>query len=497
MSRFKNAGFHTKAPWIAALLIVIAFFMVNGVLAYRSTHIMALNASNITNTLNILNLIEQMKGHLFRAESAQRGYIITTRDIYLIPYNDSVDKLQNLLTTLGETSTEHQIQKERFKLIHKLVFDKLLDMSQSIEMIKDNQTSAARGLVATDRGSDLSLRILELIQEMEIDEHVRFNEHRLSANENHQLLAWILLIVNGVGLILALATFYVTFRYSSRLNSLNAEIEQANAELEEKVQMRTDTLKHYAEELERSNRELEDFAFVASHDLQEPLRKIRAFGDRLSKKFAPELDEQGQDYIQRMHSASERMSRLIEDLLTFSRVTSRQRELEPVDLNQVIEELLENLEIAISARDARIDIDKLPVIDGDTSQLRQMFANLLSNSLKFTAPEKTPHIKITYHLMTPNPEDENEKTARIDVQDNGIGFEEQYKDRIFNLFQRLHGRDEYTGTGIGLAICRKIVERHGGSIEVKSEPGAGTCFSIFLPINQNTVHQFEANEDAV
>jgi len=286
-----------------------------------------------------------------------------------------------------------------------------------------------------------------------------------------------------------------TFRYSNRINTLYRELEHANLELEGKVQLRTSALKRYAEELERSNRELEDFAFVASHDLQEPLRKIRAFSDRLVKKFSAELCDQGQDYISRMYASSERMSRLIEDLLNFSRVSTKQREFEVVDLNQLIQEVVDNLDFAISSRSADITIESLPTIEGDPSQLRQVFSNLLSNSLKFTDPATTPVISIANDRANEG-ENVSPDTICIVVKDNGIGFDEQYKDRIFNLFQRLHGKDEYSGTGIGLAICRKIVERHGGAIEVRSEIGRGTEFKIRLPVHQQSIQHLIAENIA-
>lgn len=489
-------GTSSKTPWVVALLIAIAFFTINSVLAYRSAQVMKQNTQSISNTLQILNLIEELKVHLFRAESGQRGYVITADEQYLEPYNESIAKLQALLTTLSETTTEIPEQKDRFTLLHKLMFDKMVEMAQAIEYVKNKQDRAAIKLVDSDRGYNLSLQVLTLVEEMEIDEHILLSERRVHADNNHSFMVWTLLVANTVGLALALATFYITFRYSTRIKNLYQELEAANEDLEQKVQERTETLQRYSEELERSNRELEDFAFVASHDLQEPLRKIRAFGDRLTKKFGPSLGEQGRDYIVRMHSASERMSRLIEDLLSFSRVTTRQRDFEPVDLTLLLRGVLDNLEIAITERDAIIEVDPMPVIEGDALQLEQVFTNLLSNSLKFTAQGIQPHVNI--HCVAfdqeedqaTNDDDEvySEQWLNITVTDNGIGFENQYKDRIFNLFQRLHGRDEYSGTGIGLAICRKIIERHGGTIDVESEVGVGTEFSIMLPVAHKPIH---------
>lgn len=473
-------GINDKRPWVIALLVAITFFTSNGVLTYLSAKTISQNAASINNTLNVLNLIEQVKFHLFRAESGQRGYIITGDPDYLKHYSESSVISRSLLKTLSETETAIPEQQEKFSQLFILLNDKLKEMALSIQYVANKQSPEAIGLIDSDKGYILTLKILGLIEEMTSAEHRLLKKNRHKSNEAQTATIRTLLMVNIFGLCLALAAFYINFRYSARIQNLVSEIEKTNLHLEEKVEQRTAEIKHYAEELERSNKELEDFAFVASHDLQEPLRKIRAFGDRLNKNYSANLGEQGQDYLARMHSASERMSRLIEDLLTFSRVTTRPRECVAIDLNILIKDVLENLDYAITERDAEVSFESLPIIEGDSSQIHQVFNNLLSNSLKFTASDIKPLIHIRSEFFRELPE--AEEFVIISVTDNGIGFDEQYKDRIFNLFQRLHGKNEYSGTGIGLAICRKIVETHRGKIEVASEVGTGTVFKIFLPL---------------
>jgi PAS domain S-box-containing protein len=231
--------------------------------------------------------------------------------------------------------------------------------------------------------------------------------------------------------------------------------------------------------LEQSNRELQDFAFVASHDLQEPLRKIQAFGDRLKTKYGTTLDETALDYLQRMQGAAARMQTLINDLLTFSRVTSKSKPFESVDLEEITRAVLSDLEIRIEQTGATVDVAPLPVIDADPTQMRQLIQNLLSNALKFQKSDVKPHIKIAADRVNSAAD-----FCEITVTDNGIGFEEKYADRIFTLFQRLHGRSEYEGTGVGLAVCRRIVERHGGQIKAESVPQAGAKFIISIPARQ-------------
>ncbi|MGJ5676249.1 MAG: PAS domain-containing protein [Nostochopsis sp.] len=240
------------------------------------------------------------------------------------------------------------------------------------------------------------------------------------------------------------------------------------------------------EELSRSNNELQEFAFVASHDLQEPLRKIKTFGDRLKASCDDVLPEQGHDYLDRIQNAARRMQILIEDLLSLSRVTTRAQPFIPVDILQVTQEVLSDLEISIQQTGANLEIGELPTINADPLQIRQLLQNLIANALKFHRPEVTPMVKIYSQVLSEPSEHTSAEKCQIIVEDNGIGFNEKYLDRIFNVFQRLHGRSEYDGTGIGLAICRKIVERHHGSITAKSQPGQGAKFIVTLPIHPHS-----------
>lgn len=232
----------------------------------------------------------------------------------------------------------------------------------------------------------------------------------------------------------------------------------------------------YTEKLEQSNRDLQEFAYVASHDLQEPLRKVQAFSDRLSTKYASVLDETGNDYLKRMRDASQRMQTLINDLLTLSRVATRAQPFVIVNLNTVIHEVLSALENQIERANGRVETEELPQIEADPPQIHQLLQNLISNALKFHAPERAPVIGISAKIEG--------HSCRILVTDNGIGFETQYLDRIFKPFQRLHSREEYEGSGMGLAICRRIAERHGGTITATSTLGQGTTFIVILPIQQ-------------
>ncbi|QIP16538.1 GAF domain-containing protein [Spirosoma aureum] len=275
-------------------------------------------------------------------------------------------------------------------------------------------------------------------------------------------------------------------------------------ELEEQVQIRTQALKQANDELHHANKllrqandALHEFASVASHDLQEPLRKIQSFGNLLQAQYADQLGE-GKTYLDRMQSASNRMSCLIQDLLSYSRISALHERRQLISLSAVVQTVLSDLELVIAETGALVEVDALPEVLGDSIQLGQLFQNLFSNALKFSraatssqgtsAISKPPRIQIRVQTLLAKDLPPSVKPAlsaplyyRIDVIDTGIGFEQKHADRIFQVFQRLHGKSEFAGTGIGLAICAKVVSNHGGAIRATSQPGQGATFSVFLP----------------
>jgi light-regulated signal transduction histidine kinase (bacteriophytochrome) len=253
---------------------------------------------------------------------------------------------------------------------------------------------------------------------------------------------------------------------NTRLADTNHELGEANAALERR-----------AKELIRSNEDLEQFASIASHDLQEPLRKVRTFTQRLTETEATRLSDHGRDYLTRADGAAERMQRLIEDLLKFSRVSTQARSFVEVDLEQVAQTAIEDLSQQIEDAHAVVRIGPLPAIQADPLQMGQLLQNLISNALKFRRDGVDPEIDVSAT--------ETRGWVDLRISDNGIGFDSRYSQRIFRVFERLHGRTEYPGTGIGLALCRKIADRHGGSIEAHGELGVGAVFTVTLPMDPN------------
>ncbi|HEX7072326.1 MAG TPA: ATP-binding protein, partial [Rhodothermales bacterium] len=247
---------------------------------------------------------------------------------------------------------------------------------------------------------------------------------------------------------------------------------------------------------ERSNRELQDFAYVASHDLQEPLRKIATFADLLREECASQLSPQGVHFLTRMEHAAHRMTRLIRDLLLFSRVSTRVEAFEEVDLNVAIADVLLDLEWRIRESGGRVEVNDLGTVEADPTQIRQLLQNLIGNALKFHREGVPPVVEVHGFYETPvgPPGEQHAGVYQIEVADNGIGFDQKYLDRIFTPFQRLHGKEEYEGTGMGLAISRRIVERHGGTLTARSIPGEGSRFIVRLPVSSSRTPVAETDE---
>lgn len=303
-----------------------------------------------------------------------------------------------------------------------------------------------------------------------------------SVNGFHHALPWIIL---GAFALVALVALWLVWRAieaarrirvaNAQLSTANAELETAQAGLEQanSALARSNVeLERQARELARSNTELDQFAQVASHDLQEPLRKVRTFTERITETEADNLSERGTDYLRRANAAAERMQILIEDLLRFSRVSTRGGEFAAVDLGAVTGEVLDDLSELVQGTGARVEVGPLPTINADATQMRQLIQNLISNALKFRREGVEPNVRVTAGM--------DAGWLTLTVSDNGIGFDPQYRTRIFRVFERLHGRGAYPGTGIGLALCRKIAERHGGTVVADGVLGEGATFTVTL-----------------
>jgi light-regulated signal transduction histidine kinase (bacteriophytochrome) len=281
----------------------------------------------------------------------------------------------------------------------------------------------------------------------------------------HKWVPWLIFSLFAIASGFAVVLLQRVLRNADEIADANDQLEEANLALERRAQ-----------ELGRSNAELEQFASIASHDLKEPLRKVQTFTEQLSTTEADHLSDEGRDYLQRTTAAGQRMQALIDDLLKFSRVATQGRPFEPVDLRAVAEQAVSDLEAVIQQSGGSVEIGELPTVAADPLQMRQLVQNLISNAIKFRREGVPPKVRVSGRVRG--------RFAEIEFADNGIGFEPRYQTRIFKVFERLHGRGAYPGTGIGLALCRKIVDRHGGTINAESTPGQGSTFTVTLPVAQ-------------
>ncbi|HRO42704.1 MAG TPA: ATP-binding protein [Flavipsychrobacter sp.] len=289
---------------------------------------------------------------------------------------------------------------------------------------------------------------------------------------------------------------YVTYRLQIRQNTGSSYVMliavhdlSVGMEMDEISELKR-TKAAVIEDLQRSNKELEEFAYVASHDLQEPLRKISTFSGRLTEKFGQELNDEGRLYLERINASADNMRILIENLLEFSRITRIKQHFSPISFNFVLQQVINELELKIEETQTTIIADELPTLEASLPQMKQLFNNIINNAIKFRKPEVAPEIKVLTHRLSPDEASRyglsSERTYhRIQICDNGIGFEPEYAGRIFQIFQRLHGKSEYPGSGIGLAICKKIVDHHHGIIFAENVEELGACFTIILPEKQN------------
>jgi signal transduction histidine kinase len=295
--------------------------------------------------------------------------------------------------------------------------------------------------------------------------------------EKQQALSNILFKVSVLTILVTIGGLFITAFVLFQLDKSMNEQKRIESEL-----------RLSAERLYEVNQELQDFAHIASHDLQEPLRKVTTFGERLKSRYSDVLDDRGRDYLERMQNAARRMQGLINGLLMYSRVTTKAKPFVKVDLSEVVQGVLSDLEVRIQETGGTVEVGELPTLNADPLQMRQLFQNLISNALKFTKKGTSAMVKVYSQLIKGSADRQGKKRAdhkyyQFTVQDNGIGFEEEHAERIFGVFQRLQGRTDYEGSGIGLSVCKKIVERHGGSIEAKSAPGEGSAFIIKVPVS--------------
>ncbi len=425
-------------------------------LAYYALWLGRSTDDDVARTHETRTTLAQLRQAVIDAETAQRGFLLTGRDEYLQPFDPAIQRITESLARAGGLIS-NEAQRQRLAVFtagwHKLE----AELRATISLKRQQRDAQAAEIVLSDRGKQEMDGLRELLNTMDAYAQTQL---KLREQRNRSVSNFALIFI-GLGSLLAFTMSIGAYA------ALRRELVQRQA-----AQRVADSLNL---ELQRSNRELQDFAYVASHDLQEPLRKIQAFGDRLVSKYGTALGPEGGDYLLRMQSSASRMRRLINDLLEYSRVTTKGRPFDNISLTQVAADVVSDLETGVQDAGAALEIGALPEVRGDMLQVRQLFQNLIGNAIKFRRADAPPQVRVSA-------ERDGEHVV-LSFADNGIGFDEKYLDRIFTPFQRLHARSQYEGTGMGLAICRRVVERHGGSITAHSTPGIGSTFVVRLPVN--------------
>ncbi|MEJ6473562.1 sensor histidine kinase [Pseudoalteromonas piscicida] len=486
-SYFMNISNKLNFIWFA-VVVSVGLVASNAMIGFNNVKELNQVQSSIRNTSEVMMSLDQLHIAMLNAEAGQRAFLISNQEGDLAPFKKALQNLDSSLQNVAQSHSESDLQQQKINQYVEGVKARFKTLQSTVIVARNaNSINEARLLErATDSGGDLREAFTQIMA-AEVDiRTIQLNQLKRVRKEA-QMNIVVFTLLSAVMIFAILVLLIVNLRSAKRAKN---ELEQANDHLEEKVKARTEALEHYAEELNRSNRELEDFAFVASHDLQEPLRKIRAFGDRIEKNYGEHIDDKGKDYLARMTGAAQRMSTLITDLLELSRVTTRAKPFEQHDLNQVLQFVLDDLEIALKDSNANINTAPLPTIKCDASQIHQLFLNLLSNAIKFRVEGRQPVIDISVE----HSELMGQEAFTFVVADNGVGFDTEYAEKIFSPFQRLHDRKKYAGTGIGLTVCRRIVERHSGVISATSEKGKGATFTITLPIEPTPIIQELKNE---
>ncbi|WP_245565077.1 sensor histidine kinase [Spirosoma spitsbergense] len=454
--------------FISAMVLIASGFAIS----FYSYNQYSQDTGRIRHTYEVTGTLERILSLVKDVETGSRGYIITRDTTYLEPYHKALKLLPGEITRLRTITTDNRVQISRRNLLGKLVKDKLAVTRARLDVRPFDKNSLAVRAEGKRRMDVLRKHVALMIDTENAMMDIR-NRQAARSFRNTLIIIFAL----------SLLTF-MSLAVSHRL--LEQELTRRQKTLDQ-LREYEDQLKGQIRQLETSNEELERFAFVASHDLQEPLRKIQSFADLITDRYSNLFDEDSMLFMGKISGSARRMSKLIKDLLNFSRISNHQEVFKTVELNAIVRRILDDQELRLKGIDVQLEVGDLPVVQAVASQMDHLFNNLISNALKFTRVGVQPLLRIQSRLV--NGEEytglhPNRPYFEITITDNGIGFEEKYLDHIFKVFQRLHGKTSFEGTGIGLAICKRVVMSHHGHITARSRPNEGTTFVVVLPENQ-------------
>ncbi|MBB1286940.1 CHASE3 domain-containing protein [Flavisolibacter sp. BT320] len=463
-----------KAAKLIFLLTTIVLLGLSALLYKQLTSL--LDSQKEVNSTNVLKLkLEQLLTALVDTETSQRGFLLTQDSLFLEPYRGAYDRAKGLLALIDSLTPPTEYDQAKFNALQTFVEVKFGTFNHPIARFNDPESTPAmrKNYLVHAKTTMDSIRYYVRDIENRAGEMLAMREEENRTYTVLTPLFAILLMVFSIGILVfsydrILQQLKRTKKLLFRLKKLNNKLKQNNYELE------------------LSNRELEQFTYIASHDLKEPLRKIMTYTSLvLHEKNSQSLEETQR--LQKISSFAERMQNLLDDLLLYSHTGQSETAIEDVDLNAVVEEAMQNLSEEIEETGAEIKMGHLPMIKGIPYQLRQLFQNLVSNSLKYRQQERRPVITIESSVVTEKalgnkPHKVSGQYVRLLFCDNGIGFNQAYADKVFRLFQRLHTTEDYKGTGIGLTICKKVVDNHHGFIQAHGAVNEGATFEIFFPV---------------
>jgi len=443
-----------KRALIVGLLSALGIILLIQWVSYRATQQLVETSEAVAHSQRVLTQLEEIVIQVQDAQRGQRGFVITGDESYLEPFHRGNDRIPQEIADLRQLTSDDPLLQHQLQQLDILINSARAEFRQIVDARRNSGFRAAQQVVLSGEGKQAMDDIRRLATQMKSQVQASLDQRERAARTAAARVPLVMLGGTAVSFSLLLAVFYL----------LNREIAQRRAAEE--------AVARHAQELARSNAELEQFAYVASHDLQEPLRMVASYTQLLARRYRDKLDADAHDFIAFAADGATRMQTLINDLLAYSRVGTRGLPFGETESDAICGEAINNLQKAVEETGAVVTRAPLPRLVADPSQLRQLFQNLISNAIKFRGPEP-PRIHVGAGRNT------NEWL--FSVRDNGIGIDPEHAQRIFVLFQRLHNRAEYPGTGIGLAICKKIVERHGGRIWVESQPGSGAAFCFSLP----------------
>lgn len=453
--------------WVGSIPILLGLLTVSAIGWYQD------RVSWVSHTKDVLTALDQLLLTATRAETSQRGFLLTGEEEYLRRYQQSVSGVSGALAAVRALTTDNPGQQSNVAELTSLVKNRIVKMNEVLVLRRAGALPAQAAVEAMNTGTVMMDRIRSVTGNM-LSEENQLLVQRIAAQ---RIIGIVVAVVFGLGIIASgLVLFWAytkVVRYAKARDAAEVGMRQLNAELEQRVDERTLELQDANAQLKRSNEDLTRFAYVASHDLQEPLRIIGSYAGLLGRRYEGKLDERADKYIFYIVDGAKRMQTLVQDLLQYSRSGPQALKFEWISMEGVLANAIENLQFRIVEANAVITHDPLPFVNADPVKMLQVLQNLVGNAIKFRKPEEPPRIHVSASRQG--------REWVFSVRDNGIGFEPEYSERIFAIFQRLHQIGEYPGTGIGLAIAKRIIEGHGGTIRAESQPGAGATFYFRLP----------------